>query len=48
MFYKGPFFLSPRPEGGFAVTSLLLPQLVTEGDTVDEAPTNVEDARPSD
>jgi antitoxin HicB len=42
--YKVPLLLSPQPEGGFTVTSPLLPELVTEGDTVDEALTNVQDA----
>ena len=28
---------SPQPEGGFTVTSPVLPELVTEGDTLDEA-----------
>ncbi len=36
--------LSPQPEGGFTVTSPLLPELVTEGDTVGEALANVPDA----
>jgi antitoxin HicB len=44
MFYKVPFFLSPQPEGGFTITSLLLLELVTEGDMVDEALANVRDA----
>jgi antitoxin HicB len=36
--------LTPQPEGGFTVTSPLLPELVTEGDTADEALANVRDA----
>ncbi len=44
MLYKVPLILSPQPEGGFTVTSPLLPELVTEGDTVDEALANVRDA----
>lgn len=36
--------LSPQPEGGFTVTSPLLPELLTEGDTIDEALTNARDA----
>ena len=36
--------LSPQSEGGFTVTSPLLPELVTEGDTVGEALANVPDA----
>lgn len=42
--YKVPLVLSPQPEGGFTVTSPLLPELVTEGDTVEEALANVQDA----
>jgi len=42
--YKVPLVLSPQPEGGFTVTSPLLPELVTEGDTVSEAMANVQDA----
>ncbi|MGH9938679.1 MAG: type II toxin-antitoxin system HicB family antitoxin [Blastocatellia bacterium] len=44
MLYKIPLVFSPQPEGGFTVTSPLLPELVTEGDTFDEALTNVRDA----
>ena len=44
MLYKVPLLLSPQPEGGFTITSSLLPELVTEGDTVEEALENVRDA----
>ena len=44
MNYKIPLVLAPQPEGGYTVTSPLLPELVTEGDTVDEAIANVKDA----
>ncbi len=44
MLYKVPLLLSPQPEGGFTVTSPLLPELVTEGNTVEEALANVRDA----
>lgn len=44
MNYKIPLLLEPQPEGGYTVTSPLLPELVTEGDTVDEALANVKDA----
>jgi antitoxin HicB len=44
MQYKVPLILTPQPEGGYTVTSPLLPELVTEGDTVDEALSNVKDA----
>jgi antitoxin HicB len=42
--YKIPLALAPQPEGGFTVTSPLLPELITEGDTIDEALANVKDA----
>ena len=42
--YRLPPTLSPQPEGGFTVTSPMLPGLVTEGDTLEEALANVEDA----
>ncbi|WP_238361071.1 type II toxin-antitoxin system HicB family antitoxin [Iningainema tapete] len=41
MLYKVPLLLSPQPEGGVTVTSPLLPELVTQGDTVEEALENV-------
>ena len=44
MIYKVPLILTPQPEGGFTVTSPLLPELVTEGDTIEEAMENVHDA----
>jgi antitoxin HicB len=44
MVYKIPLMLIPQPEGGFTVTSPLLPELVTEGDTLDEAFENARDA----
>jgi antitoxin HicB len=42
--YKIPLVLTPQPEGGFSVTSPVLPELVTEGDTLEEALENVKDA----
>jgi antitoxin HicB len=42
--YKLPLVLTPQPEGGFTVTSPLLPEPVMEGDSTDEAFANVEDA----
>ena len=36
--------LEPQPEGGYTVTSPLLPELITEGDTLAEALANAEDA----
>lgn len=44
MLYKVPLVLEPQPEGGYTVTSPLLPELVTEGDSLDEALANVKDA----
>ena len=41
---KIPLVLTPQPEGGYTVTSPLLPELVTEGDTVEDALENVSDA----
>ena len=42
--YKVPLLLHPQPEGGYTVTSPVLPELVTEGDTVEEVLENVRDA----
>jgi antitoxin HicB len=42
--YKVPLILTPQPEGGFTVTSPVLPELITEGDTLQEAVDNVHDA----
>ncbi len=42
--FKLPFLLTPQPEGGYTVTCPVLPELVTEGDTVEEALANVHDA----
>jgi antitoxin HicB len=39
-----PLVFTPQPEGGFTVTSPVLPELVTEGDTIEEAFGNVSDA----
>ncbi len=44
MLYKVPLVLNLQPEGGYTVTSPLLPELVTEGDSLDEALANVKDA----
>jgi len=44
MNYKIPLVLAPQPEGGYTVTSPLLPELVTEGDTAEEALANVKEA----
>lgn len=44
MEYKVPLVLTPQPEGGYTVTSPLLPELVTKGDSLDESLENVKDA----
>ena len=42
--YKVPLVFEPQPEGGFTVTSPLLPELLTEGDSVEDALDIVRDA----
>lgn len=42
--YKLPLILDPQPEGGYTVTCPLLSELITEGDTVQEALNNASDA----
>lgn len=42
--YRLPLLFTPQPEGGYTVTSPLVPELVTEGDTLEEAQANVRDA----
>ncbi len=44
VYYKLPLIFEPQPEGGYTVTSPLLPELLTEGDTVAGALDNVRDA----
>ena len=44
MLARIPLVLDPQPEGGYTVTSPLLPELITEGDTVSDALANAEDA----
>ena len=44
MIARIPLILEPQPEGGYTVTSPLLPELITEGDTIAECLVNVEDA----
>lgn len=44
MLYKIPLILEPQPEGGFTVTCPILPEFVTEGDTVEDVLVNVQDA----
>jgi antitoxin HicB len=44
MHLKLPLVFEPQPEGGYTVTSPLLPELITEGDSVEDAMENVRDA----
>ena len=44
MDYKVPLVMTPQPEGGYTVTSPLLPELITEGDSIRDATENVKDA----
>lgn len=42
--YKLPLILEPQPEGGYTITCPLLPNLITEADTLEEVLPNVSDA----
>ncbi len=42
--YKLPLLLEPQPEGGYTITCPLLPNLVTEADTLEQVIPNVADA----
>jgi antitoxin HicB len=44
MMYRVPLVFTPQPEGGYTVTSPVLPELLTEGDTLEEAQANIRDA----
>ena len=44
MLYKLPLVLELQSEGGYVVTCPLLPELITEGETVQEAMQNANDA----
>ena len=44
MLARIPLVLEPQPEGGYTVTSPLLPELITEGDTIPECLANAEEA----
>ena len=44
MLKRIPLVFTPQPEGGFTVTSPVLPELITEGDTLEDAYANVRDA----
>lgn len=42
--YRILLVIEPQPEGGYTVTSPELPELITEGDSIDEVLANVRDA----
>lgn len=42
--YKLPLVLEAQPEGGYTVTCPLLPELITEGDSIQGAIANASDA----
>jgi antitoxin HicB len=42
-----PLLLEPQPEGGYTVTSPLVPGFVTEGDDLNDVMNNVRDAWPT-
>jgi antitoxin HicB len=44
MHFKIPLVFEPQPEGGFTATVLLLPELITDGENVEDALENVRDA----
>lgn len=44
MLYRLPLLFTPQPEGGNPVTCPVLPELLTEGDTLEQARSHVRDA----
>jgi antitoxin HicB len=42
--YKLPIVLEAQPEGGYTITCPLVPELVTEADTLDQVQAHVADA----
>lgn len=42
--YKIPLILEPQPEGGYTITCPLLPNLITEADSLEDIIPNVSDA----
>jgi antitoxin HicB len=42
--YKLPLVLEPQPEGGYTITCPVLPDLITEADTLEDVNKNVADA----
>jgi antitoxin HicB len=45
--YRIPIVIEPYPDGGFSVRSPLMPELITEGDTFEDALSNAQDAAQS-
>jgi antitoxin HicB len=44
LIYKIPLVFEPQPEGGYTVTCPILPELITEGETIADSLVNVKDA----
>ncbi len=44
MLHRVPLLFTPQPEGGYVVTSPVLPELITQGETLAEAYDNARDA----
>jgi antitoxin HicB len=42
--YKLPLVLEPQPEGGYTITCPILPELITEADTLEDVYRHVADA----
>lgn len=42
--YKLPLILEPQSEGGYTITCPLLPNLITEADTLEDVIPNISDA----
>ncbi len=42
--FRIPLVFTPQPEGGYTVTCPALPELLTEGNTLEEANANIRDA----
>ena len=42
--YRLPLILEPQPEGGYTITCPVVPELVTEVDTLDQVQAHVADA----
>ena len=44
VYYRVPITLTPAEDGGFVVTSPVIPELMTDGDTIEEIFHNLQDA----